>query len=290
MEKQVKGVTKKVLLWNEAQVPPPMRTYSPSWRKPRLFVNMVKDLLPEYKIELRKSGTASIDELMEVHAPEYVRGVLQGTVANGFGVRSAEVAKSFLYTTGAIAEAVDLALDTGATVCAPVSGFHHAEYEHGGGFCTFNGLMVAANRVLKRGKRPGVIDIDAHYGNGTDNIMKEKGWTFPHYTFGGIDYAKQGKRLGLTEGEAFLRDLPLILQRFVNCDVVLYQAGADPHIDDPLGGSLTTMQMMERDKLVFDYFKRHKIPVVWNLAGGYQEPVTKVLDLHLNTLRIWGNT
>lgn len=36
------------------------------------------------------------------------------------------------------------------------------------------------------------------------------------------------------------------------CDVVLYQAGADAHIDDPLGGFLTTSQLLQRDHLVFE--------------------------------------
>lgn len=290
MGNQVKGVTKKILLWNESLVPPAMKTYSPSWRKPRLFVKTVEPMLPDYRVKLLKSDPAAVDELMAVHDPAYVHGVMTGQLPNGFGVRSAEVAKSFLYTTGAMAQGVDIALDTGASVCAPVSGFHHAEYEDGGGFCTFNGLMVAANRALKRGKRPGIIDIDAHYGNGTDSIMKKKGWTFPHYTFGGMNYLKRGKLPTQTEGEAFLEDLPRVLARFSNCDVILYQAGADPHILDPLGGSLTTMEMMERDKMVFEFFKRKGIPVVWNLAGGYQEPVSRVIDLHLNTLRIWANT
>jgi acetoin utilization deacetylase AcuC-like enzyme len=289
MEKKVKGVTKKVLLWNEALVPPPMQTYSPSWRKPGLFLRKVKDVLPDYRIELRKSEALLPEELMEVHDPEYVRGVMAGTESNGFGNRDVLAAKSFLYTTGAMAQGVDIALDTGASVCAPVSGFHHAEYDGGGGFCTFNGLAVAANRALKRGMRPGVIDIDAHYGNGTDSIMRKKNWKFPHYTFGGMNYAKTARLQGITEGEVFLRDLARVLKGFELCDVILYQAGADPHIHDPLGGHLTTMQMMERDKVIFDFFKKRHIPVVWNLAGGYQEPVNKVLDLHFNTLRIWAH-
>ena len=54
------------------------------------------------------------------------------------------------------------------------------------------------------------------------------------------------------------------------CDLILYQAGADPHIDDPLGGWLTTKQLQQRDKRVFSASAEWKIPVAWNLAGGYQ--------------------
>lgn len=67
--------------------------------------------------------------------------------------------------------------------------------------------------------------------------------------------------------------------------VVLYQAGADPHIDDPLGGFLTTQQMAERDAQMFKGLKGRGVPVAWVLAGGYQDPLLKVIDLHVNTMR-----
>lgn len=78
-------------------------------------------------------------------------------------------------------------------------------------------------------------------------------------------------------------------------DLVLYQAGADTHVDDPMGGLLTTEQMRERDRGVFAATRALGIPVAWNLAGGYQvEPdgsIPRVIALHLNTfeeaLRVW---
>ena len=69
------------------------------------------------------------------------------------------------------------------------------------------------------------------------------------------------------------------------CDIVLYQAGADPHVDDPLGGFLTTTQLATRDWKVFDGLRQHGIPVAWDLAGGYQTPLSKVIEIHVNTFR-----
>jgi acetoin utilization deacetylase AcuC-like enzyme len=66
---------------------------------------------------------------------------------------------------------------------------------------------------------------------------------------------------------------------------VLYQAGADPHVDDPLGGFLTTAQLAQRDWRVFSGLRESGIPVAWNLAGGYQKPLAKVVALHENTMR-----
>jgi acetoin utilization deacetylase AcuC-like enzyme len=67
--------------------------------------------------------------------------------------------------------------------------------------------------------------------------------------------------------------------------LVLYQAGADVHVDDPLGGVLTTEQMIERDRIVFDAARVSETPIAWDLARGYQEPLAKVVGLHVNTLR-----
>lgn len=59
-------------------------------------------------------------------------------------------------------------------------------------------------------------------------------------------------------------------------------------MDDPHGGFLTSKQMRERDAIVFAFCYANNIPLVWNLAGGYQEEllpngqtsIQKVLDLH----------
>jgi acetoin utilization deacetylase AcuC-like enzyme len=70
-------------------------------------------------------------------------------------------------------------------------------------------------------------------------------------------------------------------------DLLLYQAGADPHRNDPLGSlGMTTEQLLERDRVVFEFCRRKGLPVLFVLAGGYQEPIAeKLLPLHLNTFR-----
>ena len=70
-------------------------------------------------------------------------------------------------------------------------------------------------------------------------------------------------------------------------DLVIYQAGADPHIDDPLGSlGMTTEQMYERDKKVFTKLKAANMPTMFVLAGGYQTPIEeKLVPLHLNTFK-----
>jgi len=66
-------------------------------------------------------------------------------------------------------------------------------------------------------------------------------------------------------------------------NIIMYQAGGDMWIGDPLGGSLSMVQLYQRDLDTFDVAKRHGIPVVCNLAGGYAENYNNTLRIHLNT-------
>lgn len=127
--------------------------------------------------------------------------------------------------------------------------------------------------------RIGILDFDQHYGDGTADIINKLGlgWVI-HYTAG--DHYDSP-----SQSTAFLRAIPGIVRRMADCDLLLYQAGADPHVDDPLGGWLTTEQLRERDRLVFETAKAMALPIAWNLAGGYQQPLQKVLDIHDNTMR-----
>lgn len=269
------------IVWNPKCVPEFVNTFSPSWKKPREFVSYISDYVDRDGVVLHQSE--SVGSLMEtVHNKNYLKGVLSGAEATGFGVRDAKVAESCLYTAGAMVEGVNRATE-GYSTCAPVSGFHHAGWDFGGGFCTFNGLALAATVARGFGLQPGIVDLDMHYGNGTVSILTKLGIEdIPHYTFGGTTYAGRGK------GDAFVKMLPRVLARaFGKCKILLYQAGADPHVDDPLGGALTTEQMKERDEIVFRFAKEQKIPVVWCLAGGYQPDLKKVLALHEQTYNAW---
>jgi acetoin utilization deacetylase AcuC-like enzyme len=164
---------------------------------------------------------------------------------------------------------------------APCAGFHHACYAMASGYCTFNGLMITALalRTAAHAKRIGILDFDMHYGDGTDDIIKSLGVNFVKHYSAGQWYRRA------SQAQQFLESIPEVVATMRDCDVILYQAGADPHVDDPLGGWLTTEQLLARDLSVFKTAHALSIPVAWNLAGGYQSPLRNVLDIHDNTLR-----
>jgi acetoin utilization deacetylase AcuC-like enzyme len=262
------------------------KSFSPSAGKPRL---VIEDWLAQPEIAPRielKSFEAADDLLLEnAHDPKYVAGVFSGRHRNGFGNTSGDVADSLRFTVGSIVAAADHVLTTKDKVaCSPTSGFHHAGYSKGGGFCTFNGLMVAAITAHELGlaDRILIVDLDAHWGDGTFDIIRKLG----------VGYIDQISASQCRNPAQVLRRADLGANRAFRegrYDLVLYQAGADLHVDDPLGGMLTTDQMRERDDLVFAGARRHGVPIVWNLAGGYQRDdqggIAPVLALHRATMQ-----
>ncbi len=255
-------------------------SYSPSAAKPARVMESWKRL--GIAFDVRAPLPATREQLYRAHDPSYVDSVLSLRGENGFGNRNAEVAASLPFTSGAMLAAAHCAIDNRRVAVAPVSGFHHAKYNEGGGYCTFNGLIVAALALIdaRLAKHVGIFDCDHHYGDGTHDIIQRLNLSncIVHDTVGAREF-------DATQAEPFLRKLERRVGAFYGCDVLLYQAGADPHIDDPLGGWLTTAQLLRRDRIVFESAANMELPVAWNLAGGYQEPLRRVVDIHDNTLR-----
>lgn len=273
---------------------------SPSAAKPGLAVSSWLD--KEYAIEVTPFVATPMPLLAKVHDARYLTGVLSLREPNGFGTHDELVARSVLHTTGSFRAAAAHAYETGKAACSPTSGFHHAAWGSGGGYCTFNGLAVAAAHLLRESGAQivGIMDLDAHYGDGTEDILDQVplfSERIRHFTRGVPSYRD--------DAEELLASIPKTLKSWERqgVDMVLYQAGGDLHIEDPLGaGLLTSKQMRERDRRVFETCAELGLPVAWNLAGGYQEdksatPLAKrlrpVLDIHDATMeeciRVFGS-
>jgi acetoin utilization deacetylase AcuC-like enzyme len=122
-----------------------------------------------------------------------------------------------------------------------------------------------------------------HAGNGTADILRH----FPalykqihHHSNGDHWYGMEDP----AEWFIWLQECIDSINQF-KPDLVLYQAGADMHIKDPLGGLLNDSEMAQRDRSVF---RKIRAPIAWNLAGGYRggEDIftDPVLQLHRTTL------
>ncbi|MEM4260951.1 MAG: hypothetical protein QXG00_06955 [Candidatus Woesearchaeota archaeon] len=215
------------------------------------------------------------------HDKKYVDGVFSGTTVNGFGTTSKTYLNQICHTSSAFYKAALTAYiktDCGniGIVPALVSGFHHAHYDYGRGYCTFNGLVLTAMKMkrLRHLNKIAIIDLDGHYGDGTEDIINRlqiSDWlhNYTHY-----------KNIPRNIGDLikFLENFP-----YINYDLILYQAGADAHIDDPYKvGYLDDVAWSIKDNIIFSSVAKYKIPLAFNLAGGYNGD--KTIELHAMTL------
>lgn len=255
---------------------------TPSPRKPLEVIEQWKN---HYPIKIHDFSPLTVNDFYLAHKKEHVDGIINLQVKNGMDTLDKEVVDSLYWTTGSMMAAARYSLKNEVAV-SPTSGFHHAGHDYSWGFCTFNGLLITAQKLLKENglSKIGILDFDYHRGDGSQDIIEKLNLQekIIHLT-GQTNYPRNKVD--------FFKYLPVLLEQLQSVDIILYQAGADQHENDPLGGFLNDNELRQRDKEVFNFAKRNKIPIAWNLAGGYQESeinslrsIEKVLKIHNATL------
>jgi acetoin utilization deacetylase AcuC-like enzyme len=262
------------------------------------------------RADIREPARATDEQLERVHTRDYIRAIATGeprALAQSQKFPwSPELAEAVRWTNGGCVAALDAALEDGVAANL-ASGFHHSHADHGEGFCTFNGLVVALEdaRARKRIARGLVLDMDLHYGNGTASLLATRPWAFQLSIYGNWYKANlahkdvESERAPDTEnawsipvpnaadGEQYVdfvrRSLVGAIDR-AKPDVLLYQAGADPYQEDPYSPLKVDHEALRaRDTFVFETSRSRGLPVMWVLAGGYTPDVTKVVRVHVNT-------
>ena len=155
------------------------------------------------------------------------------------------VRRSWLAVGGTVLTA-RLALQHGLA-CHLAGGTHHAFPSHGSGFCIFNDCAVAARVLLDEGavRQLMVIDLDVHQGDATAAIFANdpRVFTFSAHCASNFPLRKQISDVdlalddGLGDVDYLLAvgdQIPELLDR-VQPELVLYNAGVDPHRSDRLG-------------------------------------------------------
>src|SRR5205807_33564 len=68
-------------------------------------------------------------------------------------------------------------------------------------------------------------------------------------------------------------------------ELLCYIAGADPYVEDQLGGLALSLEgLKRRDELVFRVAKARGVPVMVTYAGGYARRVEDTVTIHANTV------
>ncbi|MFZ2239933.1 MAG: hypothetical protein WAV90_10370 [Gordonia amarae] len=231
---------------------------------------------PVDDVDLVEPEPLSLSDVLRVHDREYVDAVATGTprgLAESQGFDWDEgLLPMVLATNGGVVAAARAALTDGVSGSLS-SGLHHAKHARGDGFCTFNGLAIAAKTLLADGAVDSVLilDLDAHCGGGTASLIADEPRIaqvdvsvslFDWYD-GSIEVTQAGDYL-----DAIHRVLDDIDE---SCDLVLYNAGMDPYEGCDIGGldGITADVLAHREETVFQWCAQRGLPVAFVLAGGY---------------------
>jgi acetoin utilization deacetylase AcuC-like enzyme len=177
-------------------------------------------------------------------------------------------------------------------------GTHHAYADRGEGFCLLNDQAIAARYLLQHSlaNKVLIVDLDVHQGNGTAHIFRDEPRVFTFSMHGANNYPlhKESSNLDVglsdfTPDQFYLQtleaNLSVILDQF-QPDFLFYQSGVDILDTDKLGRlSVSREGCRQRDRLVLERCKRHRIPVVVTMGGGYSPDFRDIIEAHANTFR-----
>ncbi len=169
---------------------------------------------------------ASSEDLQLVHQLDYISLVELycerggGILDLGDTVVSKRSLEAALYAVGGALKAVNLVMDgafkNAFALIRPPG--HHAGTDYASGFCLFNNVAMTATHLLKRRglKRIAILDIDAHHGNGTQEIFYETDEVLyvsmhmdPTVSFPGTGFANE---VGRGRGKGYTVNIPLPLR------------------------------------------------------------------------------
>jgi len=164
-------------------------------------------------------------------------------------------------------------------LCRP-SG-HHAHRDRAGGFCYLNSSAAAASRLLQTWSKVAVLDVDAHHGDGTQNIFYQRADVMTvslhadpsaYYPF----YTGYAEERGVGAGEGYNLNLPLA-----------HGSGNDPFLA-ALDTALTALTGYAPEALVlalgFDTYKDDPISVLKLDIDAYRDIGARVASLRLPTV------
>ena len=209
------------------------------WKKPNKFENsfLIKTHTPNYINQVNKSfpkkgyNFLDGDTIVSPGSKDASKDAVGSIITAIDGVQNKEFKNAF---------------------CAVRPPGHHAEKEKAMGFCIFNNVAVGANYLIEKYKynKIAIIDFDVHHGNGTQNIFynNEKvlfisTHQYPYYPGSG-SHKEKGKFNNVlnipleagTSAEKYLNAYENVLNkvREFKPEFLLFSAGFDAHIDDPL--------------------------------------------------------
>lgn len=264
--------------------------------KYRLLRERVQD-----DVTVLESDAVPWEWLAAVHEAPLLERIRTGTMSvreqRGLGLPWSEVlVERGRRSVGGTVAAARRALERGVGMNLG-GGTHHAGRDFARGYCLFNDVVVALERLRAEGavRRALVVDCDVHQGDGTAQLLHPDPDAFCLSLHGARNYPFERIPSDLdvdlpsgTGDEEYLRILDESLDVAIPAarpEIAFFLAGADPWEGDRLGRlALSKEGLRARDELVLDRLSETAAAVVVVLAGGYAPDVVDTVDINAATV------
>lgn len=235
--------------------------------------------------EFLQPAEFSEELVLNVHSRELLEKVKEG---NFFDPDTPRIRNIYFYVCLAWRSAVTalkLAEEEGEALSLMRPPGHHAGRNFLGGFCYLNNIAIASGYALARGKKVAILDLDAHHGNGTQDIF----WGKENIIYLSLHQAPLFPGTGLnSEENVYNFPLPagtrdqIYLEKLAEAveiiehfkpDILGISLGLDTYSEDPLTGFLLTQDCYQKIGRKLSKFK----PCFFVLEGGYTNKIGELL-------------
>ena len=244
------------------------------------------DLATKAKLDftLIEPRMATVAELSRVHSPGYISEVIDEYRCGQWSGERRDLSELATYFAGGTLAALELLLQGKTHTAIHFPGAkHHAQFDYSSGFCVFADFALAADIATKDfGKRVAILDIDAHHGDGTENLTLDNPNVLTYSVhengiFPGTGLVDIPEKLAFNAALASSSDdshLVQAVQRFLDLcqdfkpDLIFVACGADGHTEDPLSSLRYTVEgFREVAQMLRTAYP--SLPMLIGGAGGY---------------------
>jgi len=218
--------------------------------------SIMDKLVKNYKV--LQTSSASFETISLAHDPNYITGIKENKKL--FDMASLAV--------GGAVQASEISMNGKATFACVRPPGHHANKDHGWGYCEFCNIAIALLNLKKKGKINSafLLDFDAHTGDGTRNILS--------------DWKEVNILNPMAENaENYMKIIDNYIKTIKYVDIIAVSAGFDTYKKD-IGKKLDTYDFYRIGKMMRKLARRMKHNRRFAvLEGGYYIP-----DLGKNVL------
>ena len=235
-----------------------------------------------------------------VHSENYKELIKEACMNNEMQAEVQLTSSSYEAAISAVGLAVQASEYNDFAVIRPPG--HHASRERAAGFCLFNNIAIASQKLVNEGKRVFIFDIDGHHGDGTQAIFYNSDQVYYFSIHQAYAYPFTGfpNETGEGKGEGFTTNIPFIAgagdkdfmkavdqaiakAKEFEADVVAVSAGFDGYEKDRLLGLKYSLKSYYECAFRLRRAFRNIFAV---LEGGYHFEIKDCVEIFIEGIKV----